>query len=172
MNDFVREALQDICPVVLLFDRELGMEGHEVLSRPRQQVPIQHLTEELHDYASAVRQQIIAAVPPGRAFHDLPGQGTRLCGAWREARHGGETGRGHKVVLQDELAAQLLPRFRVVLALHPLQELGNAINLESAVVHLCPVHHLGIEPSQGGQERPGLPLLWRHLRATRRTRPD
>ncbi|MFF3062351.1 hypothetical protein [Streptomyces sp. NPDC057909] len=34
--------------------------------------------------------------------------------AWREARHGGETGRGHKVMLQDELATQLLPRFSVV----------------------------------------------------------
>ncbi|MFF0291789.1 hypothetical protein [Streptomyces sp. NPDC005262] len=95
------------------FDRELGTEGHEILSRPRQQVPFQHLTE-LRDHASAVRQQIIGPVQPGRAFHDLPGQGTRLCGAWREARHSGETGRGNKVMLQDELATQLLPRFSVV----------------------------------------------------------
>ncbi|OKJ88381.1 hypothetical protein AMK31_07665 [Streptomyces sp. TSRI0107] len=59
-------------------------------------------------------------------------------------------------MFEDQPVPKLIPRFGVVLALDPLQELGDSIDVPEAVVHLRPLHHLSIQPSLRRPARAGL----------------
>jgi hypothetical protein len=134
--------------VVLLLDSEQVEEGRQVIGRPRPQVPIQELAE-LRDRVGAARQQIVVAVAPCRASHDRPRQPTRLRAPRREThqrRQRGEAGREHQIALEDQPVPQLHPCLCGVLALDVFQQFGDTIDVPATVVHLCPVHHLCIQP--------------------------
>ncbi|RST23028.1 hypothetical protein EF908_13240 [Streptomyces sp. WAC04770] len=156
--EVVCEVPHDGTPVVLPHGRERIKEGREVVDRPRSQVPVEQLAE-LGDLVTAVRQEIIAAVLSCRASQDRSRQSTRPCtpgGKGHQTRQGGEAGREGEVVFEDQPVSQLLPYFGVVLELRLFQKRGDSIGVPVGIVHLRPVHHLGIKAPRGRQ--PGLPV--------------
>ncbi|MFJ9080305.1 hypothetical protein ACIRO3_34480 [Streptomyces sp. NPDC102278] len=107
---------------------------------------------ELGDHFCTVGELFVAVVVTRRAFHDCSGQASRLrapLGKAHQPGQGREAGRRKQVMLKDQPVSQLGPCFGVVLTLHQSQKLGYAIYVGVAVVHPCPVHHPGIEPSHG-----------------------
>ncbi|RZE54766.1 hypothetical protein C0R00_31550 [Streptomyces albidoflavus] len=60
-------------------------------------------------------------------------------------------------MFEDEPVSQFLPCFGVVLELHLFEKRGDSIDIPVAVVHLRPVHHLGIKAPH--EALPGFPVL-------------
>ncbi|MFF0560883.1 hypothetical protein [Streptomyces sp. NPDC004266] len=153
MVEVVREVSQDGTPVVLLHGRERIEESREVVDRTRLQVLVQQRAE-LRDLVGAVRQQVVAAMVSCRASQDRSRQSTRRCapgGKTHQPRQGGKAGGEDEVVFEDQPVSQLLPYFGVVLEFHLFQKRGDSIDIPVAVVHLRPVHHLGIKTSHGSR---------------------